>query len=106
MTSTDRTLVLPLKGEYFDAIRAGTKLKEYRLVNDYWSKRLIGRCYSRIVLTKGYPKAGDSERRLTRAWRGYEIETITHPHFGPDPVMVFAIDVTAALARELPEDAR
>lgn len=87
------TLTLSLKGEYFDAIRDGTKPKEYRLVNEYWSKRLIGRSYRRIELTKGYPKAGDTERRLSRAWRGYEIETIQHPHFGPDPVMVFAIDV-------------
>lgn len=88
-------LTLSLKGEYFDAIRDGTKPKEYRLVNEYWSKRLIGRSYSRIVLTKGYPKAGDTDRRLIRVWRGYEIETIQHPHFGPEPVMVFAIDVTA-----------
>ena len=90
------TLILPLKGEYFDAIRDGIKPKECRLVNDYWSKRLIGRGYSQIVLTKGYPKAEDTERRLTRAWRGYEIETITHPHFGDKPVMVFAIDVRAS----------
>lgn len=88
------TLTLSLKGEYFDAIRDGTKPKEYRLVNEYWSKRLIGRAYSRIELTKGYPKRDDRERRLSRVWRGYEIETIQHPHFGPEPVMVFAIDVT------------
>ena len=88
------TLILPLKGEYFDAIRDGTKPREYRLVNDYWSKRLVGRSFDRIELTKGYPKAGDKERRLTRAWRGYTVETITHPHFGATPVRVFAIDVT------------
>lgn len=88
------TLHLSLKGEYFDAIRDGTKPREYRLVNAYWSKRLIGRSYSRIVLTKGYPKASDSSRRISRLWRGYEIETIQHPHFGPEPVTVFAIDVT------------
>lgn len=33
-------LVLPLKAEYFDAIRDGTKTEEYRLANDYWIKRL------------------------------------------------------------------
>ncbi len=87
------TLHLPLKGAYFDAIRDGTKQKEYRLVNAYWSKRLIGRSYDKIMLTNGYPKAGDASRRLTRAWRGYEIETIQHPHFGTEPVTVFAIDV-------------
>lgn len=29
------TLTLALKGEYFDAIRAGTKLEEFRLVTPY-----------------------------------------------------------------------
>lgn len=89
------TLHLSLKAEYFDAIRDGTKAREYRLVNDYWTKRLIGRAYSRIVLTKGYPARDDHTRRLARVWRGYEVQTIQHPHFGPDPVRVFAIDVTA-----------
>ena len=87
------TLHLSLKGEYFDAIRDGTKPREYRLANDYWAKRLVGRSYSRIVLTKGYPARDDHARRLTRAWRGYTIETLQHPHFGPEPVTVFAIDV-------------
>ena len=92
------TLVLPLKGEYFDQISDGTKPEEYRLVNAYWSKRLIGRSYSRIELTKGYPARDDHGRRLSRAWRGYVIKTITHPHFGAAPVHVFAIDVTGAAA--------
>ncbi len=87
-------LTLPLKREYFHAIKAGTKPKEYRLVTDYWTKRLVNRTYSKIVLTDGYPKAGDTSRRLERTWRGYEVITITHPHFGPGPVQVFAIDVS------------
>lgn len=32
-------LHLNLKGEYFHAIRAGKKVEEYRLYNDYWRKR-------------------------------------------------------------------
>ncbi|OCC05083.1 RNA-binding protein [Labrys sp. WJW] len=88
------TLHLSLKGEYFDAIKAGTKPREYRRVNAFWCKRLLGRTYDSIVLTRGYPKAGDDDRRIVRQWRGSTIETITHPHFGPDPVEVFAIDVT------------
>jgi hypothetical protein len=32
--------------------------------------------------------------RLTREWRGYRLDTITHEHFGADPVDVFAIDVS------------
>ena len=90
-----RELILPLKGEYFDAIRDGTKTEEFRLTTPHWTKRLEGRSYDRIVLTKGYPARDDHERRLVRQWRGYRITTLTHPHFGPDPVSVFAIDVTA-----------
>lgn len=86
-------LHLSLKAEYFDAIRDGTKSKEYRLANAYWSKRLVGRAYKSIELTKGYPNRDDKARRLHRPWRGYTIETIRHTHFGPDPVTVFAIDV-------------
>ncbi|EHK65254.1 ASCH domain-containing protein [Achromobacter arsenitoxydans] len=100
-------LHLALKGEYFDAIRAGTKTEEYRLCTAYWSRRLedrdladslehgFGR-YKNIVLTRGYPRRDDTERRLVVPWNGFTIKTITHPHFGPDPVGVYAIDVRAA----------
>jgi len=86
-------LTIPLKGEYFDAIRDGTKPEEYRLCTPYWAKRLEGREYQTIVLTKGYPSAADATRRLVRPWRGFIRKTITHPHFGPDPVEVYAIAV-------------
>lgn len=87
------TLHLPIKGEYFDQIKAGTKPEEFRLANDYWRKRLVGRTYDRIELTRGYPKRGDTERRLVLPYRGYRLTTITHPHFGDEPVEVFAINV-------------
>lgn len=89
-----RTLTLHLKGEYFDAIKAGTKSEEYRLFSPYWCRRLEGRHYDRIELTRGYPKSGDSARRLVLPWKGYRMATITHPHFGTDPVEVYAIDVS------------
>lgn len=90
------TLHLPTRALYFDQIANGEKLEEYRLVTEYWQKRLDGHSYSRIVLTRGYPKGGGVEgsTRLTLPWRGYQIKTITHPHFGPEPVEVFAIDVS------------
>lgn len=90
------TLYLPLKAVYFDQIRTGTKSEEYRLVTPHWRKRLEGRDYDQIVLTMGYPKGGGVEgvTRLTRVWRGYTVRTLTHPHFGPSPVEVFAIDVS------------
>ena len=92
-----RVLTLPLKGEYFDAIKAGTKPEEFRLMTPFWRKRLEGRDYDRIELTKGYPSRGDFDRRLTLPWRGYRVTTITHPHFGADPVEVFAIAVSDLL---------
>lgn len=94
-----KTLTLPLNGVYFDQIQAGTKLEEYRLTTPFWSRRMHD--YDRIVLTRGYPKADDHSRRLVLPWRGYKRKTITHPHFGPEPVEVFAIDVSGgALGRQ------
>lgn len=93
-----RVLYLPLKAEYFDAIAAGVKAEEYRLCTPYWRKRLEGRAFASIVLMKGYPPANAVGRRLVRPWRGYAVKTIQHPHFGPEPVQVFAIvvgDLTA-----------
>lgn len=87
------SLILPLKREYFDAIKSGEKVEEYRLANDYWRKRLYMRHYGRIILTLGYPKVDDHERRIIKPWRGYVERTILHPHFGPSPVRVFAINV-------------
>jgi hypothetical protein len=82
-----------LKAEYFNAIKAGTKPLEFRLVTPYWTRRLVGRVYDAIELTLGYPARDDAARRIRRPWRGFERQTIQHPHFGPEPVEVFAIDV-------------
>lgn len=89
------TITIPIKGVYFDQIKSGKKTEEYRLATPFWKKRLEGRNYKTIVLTKGYPKRTDTERRLSIKWNGCELKTIQHPHFGPDPVEVYAIDVTA-----------
>ena len=87
-------LILPLKREFFDAIKNGSKSQEYRRANDYWQQRLEGHSFDRVILTLGYPARDDHSKRLTRAWRGYRKETITHPFFGPDPVEVYVIDVS------------
>lgn len=92
--SSPRILHLALKGEYFDQIAVGTKSHEYRLHTPYWAKRLIGREYDEIHITRGYPAANDESRRLRRKWAGYQVQMLTHPHFGPEPVRVYAIDVT------------
>ncbi len=86
-------LQLAVKGEYFDAMIRGEKTEEYRLCNDYWNKRIMFRDYDRLIITKGYPKRDDSSRRIDVPYDGYEIKTITHPHFGDKPVTVFAVKV-------------
>lgn len=86
-------LQIALKGIYFDAIKCGYKTEEYRLANDYWRKRLIGREYERLILTRGYPARSDDKRRMEFEYYRPTIRTITHPHFGPEPVEVFVIPV-------------
>lgn len=86
-------LLLRLKATYFDQIAAGTKTEEYRKTTDYWVKRLEGKTFDRIILTKGYPPAHDASRHLVLPWRGFRRTTITHEHFGAEPVEVFAIHV-------------
>ncbi len=85
-------LHLNLRGEYFDQIKEGAKLHEYRLAST-WLKRLEGKTFDRIFIKRGYPKAGDMGRIVERPWRGYELQTIIHPHFGDAPVEVCAIRV-------------
>lgn len=86
-------LQLAVNGEYFDAMKRGEKTEEYRLVNPYWGRRLRGRDYDRLIITRGYPRKDDDSRRLVMPYDGYEIKTITHKHFGPDPVKVYAIKI-------------
>ncbi len=86
-------LTLPVKAIYFDQIADGTKTEEYRLCTPYWRKRLEGRTFDAVTITKGYPARDDTARRLTFPWRGYTVKTITHEFFGPEPVEVFAIKV-------------
>lgn len=88
-------LILPVKGIYFEQILSGEKLEEYRLDNAYWQKRLLGKFQDRVIVTLGYPSRDDHERRIVRPYKGWVRKTITHPHFGPEPVAVFAIWVGA-----------
>lgn len=88
-----RILNLPVKAVYFNEIKAGTKIDEYRLQSEYWQKRLIGREFDEIHIKLGYPKADDHDRILVRPWKGFVKQTILHKHFGAKEVDVFAIQV-------------
>ena len=86
-------LTLHLKREYWEQIKSGEKTEEYRLATPYWCRRLDGRKYDEIILCCGYPKKSDHAKRIIRAWHGVYSKAITHPLFGPEPVIVFAIPV-------------
>ncbi len=87
------TLYLPLKREYFNQIKAGTKEFEYRLYNKYWRSRIENKPFDKIVLTLGYPKRSDTKRRIERPWLGYAIREVMHREFGESSLKVFAIRV-------------
>lgn len=89
-------LHLHVRAEYFEAIKRGEKTEEYRLYNDYWGAKFLLRemAFDGIVIYNAY-KSGE-ENRLRFPWNGLEIKQLTHPHFGPDPVTVFAIKLESA----------
>ena len=84
-----KTLTLPLKRKWFDMIKSGVKLEEYREIKprylEMFCTTLRGfeanhsnnfdvsfhlkwpeeQGFDTLVFTLGYPKAGDTERRLT-----------------------------------------
>lgn len=84
-------LHLNLKKEYFEAIKSGNKTEEYRLFNDYWKKRLLGRSYDKILIKCGYPKKDDMSKIIEFPYQGWNLKTITHKHFGNKKETVFAI---------------
>jgi hypothetical protein len=86
-------LTLPLKGEFFFAIKNGSKVEEFRLCTPYWERRLANRVYQTIELTHGYPSRSDQARRHVVPWRGIRKTSVVHPLFGANPVNVFAIRV-------------
>jgi hypothetical protein len=65
-----RPLFLPLKGEHFDAFKAGTKEVEYRRAGPRWSP---AQCFTgrRIILSRGYGRA----HRLEGTIEGFSIRS-------------------------------
>jgi len=84
-------LILPVKKQWFQQIRDGKKTEEYRLYNDYWKTRLLGKTFDKVIITLGYPKREDTGRRIELPWRGFTIKEITHEEWDKIPQIVFAI---------------
>ncbi len=88
-----RVLVLRVRGCYFREMQSGVKTLEYRQRTPFWRKRLVGQEYDVVEVWLGYAKADDLARRLRFRWRGFVEQVVQHPHFGAQPVEVFAIHV-------------
>lgn len=77
----------------------GLKTTEYRIVKDYWRKRLSRlNSTSRIIIFDGgkIPKKENWNKPgqlkvLEFPYRGFREETILHNEFGSEPVNVFSI---------------
>ena len=85
----NKKLHLHLNFEYFDAINLGEKTLEFRLA-EKWKIKLDTGQYSYIRLCRGYQKTS-ANTVIELPYLGYELQTITHKHFGPDPVEACAI---------------
>ena len=100
-----KTLTLSLKRKWFDMIKSGEKKEEYRdgSMSFYWANRLRERTktsdgwkygdfkqFDRLVFTLGYPKADDTERRLT--FKNPKIRIGTgKPEWGAEPGKLYFV---------------
>jgi hypothetical protein len=64
-------LFLTLKREFFDAIKAGTKKKEYREIKPWSTSRLVGKHYDYVLFQNGYNKGAP---QVLIEYLGYEIK--------------------------------
>lgn len=112
MKKKSTTLTLSLKRKWFDLIKSGVKLEEYREYNEYWGSRFFVRepafkdwihvriDYTELVFTLGYPKKDDMSRRLVFKNPRIQIRT-GKPEWGAEPNKIyFVITWDAANAEE------
>lgn len=88
-----KILTLNLERKYFEEIKKGKKIEEYREYKEYWKKRLEHN-FSEVHIKLGYPPKGDLKRTIKFKWNGYKIKDITHPHFKNKITIVYAIDLS------------
>lgn len=97
MSTPTRILTLRLKAGWWHQIRERTKLEEFRPASPRYIRQLLDREYDEIHLWLGYPPKTDLSKRMRFAWRGAQRITRQHHFWGPDPVDVISIDLTAPL---------
>jgi ASC-1-like (ASCH) protein len=93
-----KIIIFNLKTEYFNDIKNDKKPLEYRLYNNYWKKRLVGKVYDEVHFKLGYPKNDETKKIIKRKYLGYSIININHKHFNNyDSTKVFAISTKGDL---------
>lgn len=83
-------LFVVIKKKYFDLIKSGQKKEEYRLITEYWKKRIEGRDYSHIIFQVGYSKTAE---RIKVVYEGYCKRYIKHEFFGNKETKVYALQL-------------
>ena len=63
----------------------------FRLRTDYWKKRIEGREYSWVEFTLGYPRRGDSSRRIRVPYRGARVMSVRSEEWDNRLEEVYAI---------------
>jgi len=104
---TPRILTLRLTTGWWQQIQQRQKSAELRINSPFYRRLLIGREYDEIHLWLGYPPKTDTSKRMRFAWRGVvDLPQVIHPHFGPAPVDLLSIDLTAPLEIPAPDSPR
>lgn len=85
-----KVLHLNVKKEYFQMVKVGDKIEEFRIYNDYWIKKL-SKSYDCIYYKCGYPRNDDRDKIICFKYDGFSIRNIKHKEFGDKEVKVFAI---------------
>lgn len=83
-----KDLFLILNGKYFREIESGKKTSEFRLMTEYWLKRLSSTDWQYVTFQLGY---NADAPRIRKKIEEIKIITIEHEFFGNHPVEVFEI---------------
>lgn len=92
----EKPLILNLKKEYFDQVKTGIKKEEFRIIKEFWKKRLFNKdgtkkVFSEVIIKLGYPKSNELDKIINFPWNSFYEKELTHKEFGDDPVLVYAI---------------
>jgi len=103
MKKKSNTLHLVVTNKWYQQIVAGTKTEEYRQVKKHWISRLTWhggkyKAFKYIKFVNGHQKNAPF---AIAEFKYILLKEITHEHFGPSPVAVFAIGIGEVLGHQV-----